>query len=203
MSCFFIENENHKVADYVAILTCPLWFPFVCATFWSAKLHMKYQKRRHHNICHMLADRLLPYAHTVQIGDGYLCWKHNTTIYLIQVVYEVYTHVYVTSILRDFWTKGTNFVLAAVYDIKHITQEYIQFLEETCIPTCTCDKDTIVVRSPCHVNIGNAIVSKLSDGYYGIIANKFNIVFQTGCQYTTNIAFKEDFAREIIDESKR
>lgn len=171
-----------KVANCVEIVTCPLWLPFVCAANGCAKLHIKYQERRHHHNCRVLADRLLPHAQTVQIGDGYMYWKHDTTIYLIQVVYGAYIDIHVASIIRETWSKGINFVLGGVFDIKHITPEYIQDLEATHIPTNTNDKDTIVVKSLCHINIGNMVSDDV-----------FNVVFQTGCQEETvmTVPFQE------------
>jgi hypothetical protein len=201
MSCFFtqkpydcaVERDARVAADFVALITLPLWLPIAGVTLGATVLYMKYQKRRHHHNCRKIADGLLPHAQTVQIGDGYMYWKSENTIYILQVVYGTYTDISVAYIIRDSWTTGTNFVLAAVYDIKHVTPEYIRELESTKIQEPENDRDTIVVVSPCHMNIGNA-VTNLVDGYYGIVANKFNIVFQTKCEDTTSVAFIEDFA---------
>lgn len=193
MSCFFtqkpydcaIERESRIAADFFAFVTCPLWLPIAAVTMGGIALHTRYQKMRHHHNCRKLADSLLPHAHTVQIGDGYMYWKIDNTVYILQVVYDAYDDVGVASIIRDSWMTGTNFVLAGVYDIKHITPEYIRYIESKRIHEPNNDKDTIVVLSPCHINIGNAVTpSNLADGYYGIMANKFNIVFQTGCMFT-------------------
>lgn len=198
MSCFLpqkpydcqSDRETQTVADFIALLTCPVWLPVVGVASLCVGTRLKYQQWRHHKRCRELADRLLSHAQTVRIGDGYMYWKCDHTVFVIQVVYEVCPDIGVASIIRESWRKGTNFVLAWVYDIQHVTAKYIRELEATDVPVT--ERDTIIVKSSCHINIGNMMIRGLADEYYGIIANKFNIVLQTGCDDTCEYKKEKD-----------
>jgi hypothetical protein len=186
MSCFFApkpyalnagEIEARAIADFAAILTCPIWLPIFGIAMGSMSLYQRYKKNMHRQLCSSISKKLLSHAQHVKIGDGYMYWKTKNVIYIVEVrEFSNYISIPLSSIIQESWVKGTNFVITYVQYHTNITADFIRDIETTKIMQ-NDENDTIVVMTHNYSSIGNLQLFRLIDGYYGIISKKFNIVY--------------------------
>lgn len=187
MSCFFAERpyalsrteiESRAAADFFAILTCPIWLPIAGVVLGGMYAHGYYVAYNHKRSCEYYISKL----RNITITDNSVYWRTNNTIYVIRMIYNDHLDLSTStteSIIRKTWMKGINYVLAAVAHPLAVTIEFIEQLERLERleqANENEENDTIIVVSSVFDNIANQITYGLSDGYYGIFANKFNIV---------------------------
>lgn len=187
MSCFFApkpyalsagEQEERAIADFVAFLTCPVWLPILGGFMGYSALQNYYNKTTHKRACIMVKRKLLAHTENVGIGDNFIYWKTKGIVYIVHFAYDRYTNIPIARLIQQNWTKGTGFVVTSLDSPNSLTADFIKDLEATCTETtCDNDMDVIVVRNGVFANIGNLVTPQnLADGYYGILANKFNII---------------------------
>jgi hypothetical protein len=139
----------------------------------STSLYEYYNKKKCNQQCNLIVKTLLGHADVVYIGDNYIHWKVNNIIYIVGIASASPCAAAMT--IMKWWRKGTNCVLTSVDSTAKITVDFVRELERSKVPDTEDDRDTIMIMR--YNDIGNAVTpSNLADGYYGIFANKFNII---------------------------
>lgn len=179
-SDIFIRN----VTDFGLFITSPVWLPIAGVCIGTHLLYTAFENKIFRSVCSHFARLYLGHATVVDIGTkysaSYLLWKTKDTTFVVILCKHLIQDVVgpCTSIICDTWNANSSYVVTTIDNVSRLDQRLIRLMEEYTVSSSDDDRDTILVLGNKLHNIENHVTSSmLADGYYGIMGNKFNIVY--------------------------